>query len=221
MCDWVVMKLIFSSPSLNDLIRLLKAWRFWSVGAVVGGLIGAGFYYVAPPPYRAHAVVLVDFSLEQALPKDTDRQQFYYLERETRKLEEIAKSDAVLGSVAASIQNVTLVELRNETHLSQPEIGSWNFYVDNVDAERAGAIATTWANQFANQVNIQISSAGGPEAFITAKVTRSASQPFERSRSSSLYIFVGAVVFLLIGSVMVLFFSRSDDHYQTLPTQVM
>lgn len=207
------MSLIFSSPTLDDLIRLLKAWRFWSIGAVIGGLIGAGFYYVAPPPYRAHAVVLVDFHLEQALPTDTDRQQFYYLERETRKLEEIAFSDAVIGSVAVN-QNVTTEGLQSEMHLSQPEMGGWNFYVDDVDADRAGTIATAWANQFVNQVQAQVQSAGGPDAFITAQVTRNASQPFERSRSISLYMFLGAVIVLGIGSIIVLFFSRSDESLQ-------
>ena len=79
------MNWLFSPPSIDDLIRLLKAWRFWSVGALIGALLGAGLYYVAPPPYRAHAVVLVDFNLEQAWPQETDRLQFYYLERETRE----------------------------------------------------------------------------------------------------------------------------------------
>src|SRR5215208_3118934 len=106
------MKLIFSSPSLDDLIRLLKAWRFWSLGALIGGLIGAAIFYVAPPPYRAHAVALVDFNLEQAWPQDTDRQQFYYLERETRKLKEIAWSDMVLETVVEANGDVTLQDLQ-------------------------------------------------------------------------------------------------------------
>ena len=93
------MKLLFASPSFDDLIRLFKAWRFWSLGALIGGLIGVAVFYIAPPPYRAHAVVLVDFNLEQAWPEETDRQQFYYLERESRKLEELAYSDAVLDGI--------------------------------------------------------------------------------------------------------------------------
>lgn len=225
MCDEEVMKLIFSSPSLDNLIRLLKAWRFWSVGAVIGGLLGAGFYYAAPPPYRAHAVVLVNFHLEQAWPKETDRQQFYYLERETRKLEEVAYSDVVINSVAASVQNVSVEELHDGSlHLSQPAEGGWNFYVDGADADRAGTVATVWANQFANQINTQMQSAGGPESFITAQVTRGASSPFARSRSISLYIFVGAVIVLVIGSIVVLFFSGSDEPSQTSadkPDQVL
>ena len=59
---------LFSPPSLDDLARLLKAWRFWSIGVILGGLIGAAAYYAAPPLYRAQATVLVDFNLEQAWP---------------------------------------------------------------------------------------------------------------------------------------------------------
>ena len=61
--------------------------------------LGLGCTLSAPPPYHAQATVLVDFNLEQAWPKETDRQQFYYLERETRKLEEVAWSDLVMGLI--------------------------------------------------------------------------------------------------------------------------
>ncbi len=94
------MNWFFSPPSLDDLIRLLKAWRFWVLGTLLGALLGAVFFYIAPPPYRARATVNVDFNLEEAWPEEIDRQQFYYLERETRKLEEIAWSDDVLQIVA-------------------------------------------------------------------------------------------------------------------------
>src|SRR5512147_888600 len=115
---------LFTPPSIDDLIRLLKAWRFWSVGALIGALFGAGVYYVAPPPYRAHATVLVDFNLEQAWPQETDRQQFYYLERETRKLKEIAWSDTVMEGIAEANKDITPQELRSgKLLLSQPAEG--------------------------------------------------------------------------------------------------
>lgn len=203
------MKLLFSSPSLDDLIRLLKAWRFWSLGALIGGLIGAAVFYIAPPPYRAHAVVLVDFNLEQAWPTDTDRQQFYYLERETRKLEEIAYSDSVIEAIAETNQNITTSELHDgRLLLSQPADGGWNFYVDDKTPERAAAIATAWANTFAGQVRALTTTANGLNSFIEVTVTRAASLPAERSVAQSLYIFVGAVVTLMIGSIIVLFFSK-------------
>src|SRR5258706_8146083 len=205
------MKLLFSSPSLDDLIRLLKAWRFWSLGALIGGLLGAAVFYVAPPPYRAHAVVLVDFNLEQAWPKDTDRQQFYYLDRETRQLEELAKSDTVIEAIAESVHNVTTKELRDgRLLLSQPADGGWNFYVDDKNPERAASIATAWATAFANQVRVQVASGNGLESFIEVNVTRIAARSVERSLSFSLYIFVGAVIVLMIGSIIVLFFNKSQ-----------
>ena len=204
------MKLIFSSPSFDDLIRLLKAWRFWSVGALIGGLIGAAVYFVAPPPYRAHAVVLVDFNLEEAWPQETDRQQFYYLERETRKLEEIAFSGGVLEGILRADSNVTVQELVDgKLRLSQPAEGGWNFYVDDNDPARAATFANGWVNEFVNQASGQ-QDAGGLNEYIEMKVVRGASQPNDRSLPLSSYAFVGAVMFLVVGSIFVLFFNKSQ-----------
>ena len=204
------MNWLFSPPSLDDLIRLFKAWRFWSIGALIGALLGAGAYYVAPPPYRAHAVVLVDFNLEQAWPQDTDRQQFYYLERESRKLEVIARSDTVIESIVENNRNVTAQELRGGMlFLSQPAEGGWNFYVDDKDPERAASIASLWTQSFVTQVRAQITSANGLNSFIEVTETQSAQAPVERSISISVYLFVGAVVFLALGSLVVLFVSPS------------
>ena len=202
----MTMHIIFSVPSFDDLIRLLRAWRFWSVGALIGGLLGAGFYYLAPPPYRAHAVVLVDFNLEQAWPQETDRQQFYYLERETRKMEELAFSDEALQSVVAATPGITLEELRGDMlRLSQPAEGGWNFYVDGRDPQQAALLATTWATRFTELVRTEVLLDGGLNSYIEAYVTRAAAVPVERSASQGLYIFTGAVLFLMAGSVVVLF----------------
>src|SRR5215510_7351688 len=196
------MKFLFSPPSMDDLIRLLKAWRFWSLGALIGGLLGVAVFYIAPPPYRAHAVVLVDFNLEEAWPQETDRQQFYYLERETRKLEELAFSDAVLDEVAEMNPGLTFQELResDKLSLSQPAEGGWNFYADDVDPQRAASLATAWANAFVQEVRVQMASMNGLSDFINVEVTRTPGNPAERSLSISLYIFTGAVIFLTLGS---------------------
>lgn len=199
---------LFTPPSIDDLIRLLKAWRFWSVGALVGALIGAAVYYTAPPPYRAHATVLVDFNLEQAWPQETDRQQFYYLERETRKLEEIARSDVVMETIAETDQNITVRELRSgKLSFSQPAEGGWHFYADDKNPERAAALASRWAQVFVEQVHLQVGAAQGLNAFIQATPTQVAQLPTERSVSLSTYLFVGAVVFLAFASFFVLFFT--------------
>jgi capsular polysaccharide biosynthesis protein len=203
------MNWLFSPPSMDDLIRLLKAWRFWSVGALIGALLGAGLYYIAPPPYRAHATVLVDFNLEQAWPEETDRQQFYYLERETRKLEEIASSDLVMGLVLESVGDVTIEELRNVMlSLSQPAEGGWNFYADDRDPERAAELASAWSQVFVEQVRLRTGLLEGPNEYIEVTRTREAQLPTDRSLSLSTYLFVGAILFLAISSFLVLFFSR-------------
>ena len=200
---------LFSPPSMDDLIRLLKAWRFWSVGALIGALLGAGLYYLAPPPYRAHAIVLVDFNLEQAWPEETDRQQFYYLERETRKLKEIAWSDMVMGMVVESVGDITTEELRNGTlSLSQPAEGGWNFYADDKDPERAASLASTWSQVFVEQVRLRTGLLGGPNEFIEATRTQIAQMPRDRSLSLSTYLVVGAILFLAISSFFVLFFGQ-------------
>jgi hypothetical protein len=198
------------APSMDDLIRLLKAWRFWSVGALLGALLGAGLYYLAPPPYRAHATVLVDFNLEQAWPEETDRQQFYYLERETRKLEEIAWSDAVLGRVAENAGSITLNEMRNgQLSLSQPAEGGWHFYADDEDPERAATLASEWALAFVQNVQLQLGASEDLSSFIEVIPTQTAQTPRDRSIALSTYLFVGAVGFLTMASFVVLFFSRS------------
>lgn len=198
---------LFSSPSIDDVIRLLKAWRFWSVGALIGALLGAAVYYIAPPPYRAHAIVLVDFNLEQAWPQETDRQQFYYLERETRKLEDIAWSDAVLDVIAATDGNITTRELRNgKLSLSQPAEAGWSFYADDASPERAAHLASAWTQAFVEQVRLQTGTAAGPNSFIEATQTQAAQLPRERSNPLSTYLFVGAIVFLSLTSFLILFF---------------
>lgn len=202
-----IMTWLFSPPSLDDLTRLLKAWRFWSVGVLVGGLIGAAAYFIAPPPYRAHATVVVDFNLEEAWPQNTDREQFYYLDRETRKLEEIAFSDSVMETIVENNRQNTVSELRDKKLLlSQPADGGWHFYAEDNDPKQAQALASAWASAFATQVMGQVSSAQGLNSFIEVNITQAANLPVERSVALSVYLFTGVTGFLALASILVLFF---------------
>ncbi|RJP55570.1 MAG: hypothetical protein C4583_00355 [Anaerolineaceae bacterium] len=200
---------IFRPPSLDDLIRLLRAWRFWLLAALLGGLVSAAIYFVAPPLYRARAVVNVDFNLEQAWPQETDRQQFYYLERETRKLEEIAWSDAVLQKVADADGKVTVRELREgKLQLSQPAEAGWHFYADDANAQRAESLVSTWAQSFVDAAQANVNSQSGLNSFIRIEVTQAADLPRQRSAPLSAYLLAGTVAAWFLGAFAVLFFRK-------------
>ena len=194
------MNLLFTSPSLDDLIRLLKAWRFWVLGAIIGSAIGAVVYFIFPPEYRAKATVNVDFNFEQAFPENTDRQDFYYLEREARKMVELAFSDDVLGQLEAPV-----TELRNgKLNLSQPAESGWHFYADDKDPQKAEALASAWATAFAEKAQTEIE-AGNLNEFIKLEVTQSANLPKERSIPLANYLLAGSTAFLILAVFFVLF----------------
>ena len=202
------MKRVLSPPGADDLIQLLKAWRFWVLGAIVGALAGAALFYLGPPPYRARATVLVDFHLEQAWPQNTDREQFYYLERETRKLEEVAMSDATLDAVAHQVSDVTMQQMRlGKLHLSQPGNGGWHFYADDADAQIAASLAAAWAQAFTSQVESQVvaPSVGGLEPYITVDAAQTTDIPANRSPGLAIYMSAGALLLLAVAAFGILF----------------
>lgn len=194
------MNFFLSSPSLDDLIRLLKAWRFWVLGAIIGSAIGAAFYYIAPPPYRAHATVNVDFNFEEAFPTNTDRQDFYYLEREARKMVELAWSDDVLTELNSPVEELRAGKLT----LSQPAEAGWHFYADDADPQKAEELASAWANAFVEKAQTEIK-AGNLNEFIKLEVTQSAKLPKERSLPLSHYMLIGVLSLLFLAVFIVLF----------------
>jgi hypothetical protein len=153
------MKTLLAPASLDDLIRLLRAWRFWVLGALIGGLAGTASYFVSPPEYRARATVVVSFNMEKAWPNKPDNELFYYLERESRKVEEVAWSDATLQQVADQT-GIKVLELRSgKLELSQPQDGGWHFYASDPSAQVAGKLAAIWAQVFTTQIQQGIQTA--------------------------------------------------------------
>ena len=199
------MNLLLSPPSLDDLIRLLKAWRFWVLGSLAGAIFGTAIFSITPPPYRARATVNVDFNLEEAWPEETDRQQFYYLERETRKLEEIAWSDAVMQSVSGTT-GLDVSKLRDDVlFLSQPAEAGWHFYADDRDRVRAETIASAWAAAFATQAQLDMAEQVGLNPYVRVDAVQVKDLPVSRSVSRSTYMISGTVGFLVFSALFVLF----------------
>ena len=198
------MTFLFVNPSIEDVIRLLRAWRFWILGAALGALIGAAMYYVAPPPYRARSTVNVDFNLEQAWPKDTDRQQFYYLERETRKLEELAWHDEIMKDLSVK-SSISIEELRaGKLILSQPSEAGWHFYANDDDPQMAEKLAAACADAFVQKVQANVQ-AGNINEFVKLEVTQATDLPKERSVSLGEYLLAGSVGFLMLAVFILLF----------------
>jgi len=198
------MTFLFTPPSVEDITRLLRAWRFWILSAFLGALLGAAFYYVAPPPYRAKATVNVDFNLEQAWPQETDRQQFFYLERESRKLEELAWSDEIVSQLSSEFAIVPEDLRGGKLLLSQPSDAGWHFYADDNAPQIAEGLASTWAEAFTLKVQSEIQ-AGNINEFVKLEVTQAQNLPKQRSISLSEYMLAGSMSFLTLAVFAVLF----------------
>ena len=146
-------KQMFSEPSMYSFSNALRAWKLLLVAALIGGLIGAAAYQLWLPPFRVMSKVVVDQNLEQALPEAPDREIFYFLERETQKLQDLAWSDAVLEQVAEEIKGVKAIDLNNGMlQLSQPGDGGWRFYGISESPEQAKQLSKTWAKIFTTNV---------------------------------------------------------------------
>jgi len=232
------MKTLLSPPSLDDILHLLRAWRFWLLGALLGGLLGMAVYFIAPPEFRARATVVVTFNMEKSWPVNSDKELFYYLERESRKVEEVAWADAPLQQVADET-GFTVQQLRSgKLELSQPQDGGWHFYATDPQASVAAKLASAWAGAFNAQIRQGIENAVALDAArkalaanpsdaklqasiseleakslaITPELQISFSQardlPVERKSGLGTYVLTGAALLLSIGALMILFWPR-------------
>jgi capsular polysaccharide biosynthesis protein len=206
---------LFLSTSFEDWLFLLRAWRLWLAAALLGGLLGWGAYTFAPLPYRARATVLVDFNMEIAWPTDTDREQFYYLERETRKLEEIAWSDRVMQQVAEQAGQTSIAALRaGKLQLGQPGEGGWHFYAFDADPQRAARLAAAWAEAFAEAVTDAVRQDAGLNRWIQVQVTQERELPVERRPSLSICLLSGSLGLSFLTMLLIAFFAPWHPSYR-------
>ena len=199
---------ILKSPSVEDMIRLLSAWRIWIGGAVLGAVLASILFLLAPSPYRAQATVLVDQHVEQVIPQEqTDLQRFNYLQRETDKLVVIAWADQTLARVADQT-GLSLAELRDgRLQLTQPGDGGWHFLADAPDPSGAAALASAWAGAFVEEVQ---SRPAGISTLLQVNFTQKADLPVGRSVALGAYVFVGALVGVILFSLGLLFLDTKN-----------
>lgn len=177
---------------------------------VSGLFLGCSLYYLLPPVYQARASVVVDLNIEQNWHGSPDNEVFYFLDRETRKLVELAWSDRVISQVEEE-NGLDVSLLRNEIlSLSQPKDGGWHFYASAATPSQAEELASSWAKAFINEVSSARSNQN--ELGILENINAIPSQiedlPIVRKGSLLLFGLIGATGGWLIGMLLVLFRKR-------------
>lgn len=176
------------------------------MGAVLGGLLGLVAHSLWPPAYLARAVVMVDFNVEQSWPQSPDREIFYYLDRESRKLQEIAWSDDALQAVSSQT-GLSLTQLRQQTlNLSQPADGGWHFYARSADPQIAQKAASAWALAFVEQAQLR---RGEFAAQLQVTPTQVQDLPLSRAAAPGAYALAGAGFTLALLALIVLLWPES------------
>lgn len=146
-------KSLFEIPKFSTLSRILLSWKLLCIGFLAGGLIGAVICKLLPPIYRVSSVVVINQNLEKLFPDSPDREIFYFLERETNRLEELAFSDLVVQQVADQVPGFTIAQLRtSHLVLAHPSDGGWRMYGYAADPAQAKLLAVTWAKVFTTEV---------------------------------------------------------------------
>ena len=192
-------KWLLKSPTIEDLQRLLMAWRVWVAGAAVGAVMAALVYVVAPPQYRAQATVLVDQNVEQVIPQErSDLLIYTYMQRETDKLVELAWSDQVLSKLSTET-GIPVADLRDgRLYLSQPGEGGWHFLASAPHPEIASAIASAWANSFVEAVQAR---PAGISTLLEINFFQKQDLPVKRAVLVGVYVFSGG----LLGAALLAF----------------
>ena len=131
-------------------------WAIWLAWLLAGALVGGVISIFLPKMYRAQATVVVDMNSEQTWSGSPDNEIFYFLEREARKLEELAWADSTLSAVSVAT-GIDISTLRNKNlALSHPKDGGWHFTAVAENPAQAEKIAAAWATAFYDQTQSAI-----------------------------------------------------------------
>jgi hypothetical protein len=92
--------------------------------------------------------------------------------------------------------------------LSQPAEAGWHFYANDPDAKRAQELASAWAVLFTQKVQENVAASQGLNSLIRLDATQTENIPLDRSVPLSTYLLTGAIAFLALSALVVLFFSK-------------
>lgn len=190
----------------RPLIQYLLEWKLSLLFMLAGVAIGVICYLIAPSAYQSKASVIVDFNVEENWNGTPDNEIFYFLDREARKLEELAWSDQVLFIVADQV-GIPVAALRQDVlSLSQPKDGGWHFYARSDDIKQAELIAGAWASAFAEVVNENITGDNPLEILENIAVTPSqiSDLPTKKLNSLAAFSLIGALSGWLVGLIVLM-----------------
>ncbi|MCS7010634.1 MAG: hypothetical protein N2049_10655 [Anaerolineales bacterium] len=200
---------LLRSPSWDEVIHFLMAWRAWLLGAALGALLGALIHVLLPPLYRAEAIVLIDQNVEKIIAEDqTDLRKYIYLQRETDKLIALAWSDAVLEGVSAET-GVPVADLRaGKLILSQPSDAGWRFLGQDRDPALAEKLAASWATTFYQTL---LTRPAGISEILETNLVQVENLPVQRVPGIGAFLLAGSFLGLGTTALFLLFVQRQES----------
>jgi hypothetical protein len=112
----------------------------------------------------------------------------------------------------SDVSGVDISNLRDEVlSLSQPAEAGWHFYADDRDRGKAKTIASTWALAFTEQAQADMAEQVGLNSFVRVDAAQVEDLPVYRSISQGTYLLSGAIGFLALSVLLVLFIKPKRD----------
>ena len=119
----------------------------------------------------------------------------------------------------SSESQISVQKLRDgRLQLSQPAEGGWHFYAEDKNRKRAQDLAGAWAKLFVQKVQENVANSQGLNSYIRADATQIENLPVDRSTHLGTYLVAGAVLFLALSAIVVLFLTSSPLRLRNLPS---
>ena len=195
--------------NLHRSVQIVRRHRLL-VGIVIAlGILAGGAYAVLKPPLVTSTAEVLLSQSGQAAQTGAQAVANGSVDPFTATQEVIAKSTPVLQSALPDVRPaMSIIQLRRDI-----QVGSLTPYIISISAQaKAGGAATTTANAVANSYIHFVGSASNAGGPISASMLQLATVAPGTGliEHTAIYVVLGAIFGLLIGSVIALAMSRSD-----------